>query len=699
MSESNDILSPNKDIKIFKWVVHEGSQISNGSILCLYQLDGDEKIQRLKNTHYGTVKKLLHKEGETVNKLSPLLTYIECLHTTIIRDLCADCGADLEQIDIASSSKASVPMIHSVPDLKVSEELAKKLGRADTDRLLNDKKLVLLVDLDQTLIHTTNDNVPNNLKDVYHFQLYGINSPWYHTRLRPGTLTFLQNIDPLYELHICTFGARNYAHMICAFLDENGRLFSHRILSRDECLNATSKKDNLKALFPDDCGDSMVCIIDDREDVWNHATNLIQVKPYHFFQHTGDINAPPALAKRELDGKGVDFNKIVKLQKVKGKKKTKEENVEEKIETEDRKEEDVGESSSSFNDSDQKPPKNDETSDQQTEEKKLSNEDYEENLVEIQDPDDYLLYLESILKLIHERFYDVYDKTKNIPDLKLLIPKLKSEVLVGVSIVFSGLVPNIVKLENSRPYLIAKNLGADVTEGITDATTHLIAASTGTQKVFQALKNKKIQVVTPDWLWTCAERWEHVDEKLFPLSSNRNHKMRQIPAHCSPDRLPEPDDVKFNNPYLQMSDNDIASMEAEVEDDESSESDDDEKGESPPEAERVARKRRSSPDENEEEVKKFRPTIDLSGKGDESSESGSERESGGSGRSSSKEDDDDEEESPSAKFRRGEEISSEFELDSNDSVESVEQPGDEEDDGEWNMMGAALEREFLGYED
>lgn len=60
-----------------------------------------------------------------------------------------------------------------------------------------------------------------------------------------------------------------------------------------------------RALFP--CGDSMVCIIDDREDVWNMATNLIQVKPYHFFQHTGDINAPPGMSKHELDGKGVDF--------------------------------------------------------------------------------------------------------------------------------------------------------------------------------------------------------------------------------------------------------------------------------------------------------------------------------------------------------------------------------------------------------
>ena len=42
---------------------------------------------------------------------------------------------------------------------------------------------------------------------------------------------------------------------------------------------------NDRALFP--CGDHMVVIIDDREDVWNYAPNLIHVRPYHFFQHTG----------------------------------------------------------------------------------------------------------------------------------------------------------------------------------------------------------------------------------------------------------------------------------------------------------------------------------------------------------------------------------------------------------------------------
>lgn len=125
-------------------------------------------------------------------------------------------------------------------------QLAQKLGKADNERLIKDRKLVLLVDLDQTLIHTTNDNVQPNIKDVFHFQLCGPNSPWYFTRLRPGTLNFLNKISSYFELHICTFGARDYAHMIAAFLDKDQKFFSNRILSRDECFDPTSKKANLK---------------------------------------------------------------------------------------------------------------------------------------------------------------------------------------------------------------------------------------------------------------------------------------------------------------------------------------------------------------------------------------------------------------------------------------------------------------------
>ena len=49
--------------------------------------------------------------------------------------------------------------------------------------------------------------------------------------------------------------------------------------------------------------------------------------------------------------------------------------------------------------------------------------------------------------------------------------------------------------------------------------THLIAARLGTAKVNEARRHKSsaIKIVTPDWLWCCAERWEHIDERLFPL--------------------------------------------------------------------------------------------------------------------------------------------------------------------------------------
>lgn len=45
-----------------------------------------------------------------------------CSHPTVINDLCAECGADLRKQEV-TTPHASVPMVHSVPELKVSEEV------------------------------------------------------------------------------------------------------------------------------------------------------------------------------------------------------------------------------------------------------------------------------------------------------------------------------------------------------------------------------------------------------------------------------------------------------------------------------------------------------------------------------------------------------------------------------------------------
>lgn len=147
-----------------------------------------------------------------------------------------------------------------------------------------------------------------------------------------------------------------------------------------------------------------------------------------------------------------------------------------------------------------------------------------EDLIEVEDTDDYLLYLEDILKSIHKSYYEAYDAVKDkegaIPDLKVIIPDVKQKVLKGCNLVFSGLVPSHIPLHQSRAYMVAISLGATVSADVSANCTHLVAARPGTAKVNSSRRFKGIQIVTPLWLWHCAERWERLDERLYPLGKN-----------------------------------------------------------------------------------------------------------------------------------------------------------------------------------
>lgn len=132
----------------------------------------------------------------------------------------------------------------------------------------------------------------------------------------------------------------------------------------------------------------------------------------------------------------------------------------------------------------------------------------EDQLLDVEDSDDYLIYLEDILKKIHEEFYEEYDKMESgvIPDLKKVIPSVRSRVLKKCKIVFSGLVPTRTKLEHSKAYQVARSLGATVTQDFEDNTTHLVAVRPGTVKVNAGKKKRGLKIVMPEWLWCCAER-------------------------------------------------------------------------------------------------------------------------------------------------------------------------------------------------
>lgn len=216
--------------------------------------------------------------------------------------------------------------------------------------------------------------------------------------------------------------------------------------------------------------------------------------------------------------------------------------------------------------------------------------DDDDDQVEVEEEDDYLLYLEDILKNLHKEYFKEFDQKSEfygnnaeVPDMKRIIPTYRSKILAGKKLVFSGLVPTPVPLTESRAYKVAQLLGAEVTENFEPDTTHLVAVRQGTLKASAARKRPDIKIVTPEWLWLCAERWEHVEERLFPLRSEGcgGSSSRDPPAHCgSPEHSPpfsiinnQPSNIneqdKFAdtlNPLLSFSYEDIKRMAGEVED-------------------------------------------------------------------------------------------------------------------------------------
>lgn len=212
--------------------------------------------------------------------------------------------------------------------------------------------------------------------------------------------------------------------------------------------------------------------------------------------------------------------------------------------------------------------------------------DNNDDQVEVEEEDDYLLYLEDILKNLHKEYFKEFDnfdsneKDVEVPDMKRIIPTYRSKILAGKKLVFSGLVPTPVPLTESRAYKVAQLLGAEVTDNLEPDSTHLVAVRQGTLKASAARKRPDIKTVTPEWLWLCAERWEHVEERLFPLRSEGcGSTSRDPPAHCgSPEHSPiaminnqlnVKEQDKFAdtlNPLLSFSDEDIKRMAGEVED-------------------------------------------------------------------------------------------------------------------------------------
>lgn len=187
--------------------------------------------------------------GETQKKRA--IAYIEeCLHPGFLDGLCFVCGFSMIKEDNdnildhhcnsadATSTNVVDPTVQVTVSggvtMTVSEREGRQIAQQDSERLLKQRKLSLVLDLDHTLVHATSDHRARQY--VNHDEVRTLRLPlwegmpppsqyphtisWmqHYVKFRPNLKELLESVQPTYELTVYTAGTRQYAEEITIVL-------------------------------------------------------------------------------------------------------------------------------------------------------------------------------------------------------------------------------------------------------------------------------------------------------------------------------------------------------------------------------------------------------------------------------------------------------------------------------------------------
>lgn len=152
--QHHNITLPDGDIEDIKWRINEGQSIQIGDVIASYKLRGSPKYEDLLSPVDGKVLSL--QKTLTQNRICA--TLFGCKHEEEFHQMCAVCGAELSNRKYHKTTQRSmIANVHGKPTLKVLSENAVRMHKDQTKKLLEMKKLSLVLDLDHTLLHATID--------------------------------------------------------------------------------------------------------------------------------------------------------------------------------------------------------------------------------------------------------------------------------------------------------------------------------------------------------------------------------------------------------------------------------------------------------------------------------------------------------------------------------------------------------------
>lgn len=153
-------------------------------------------------------------------------------------------------------------------------------------------KLILLLDLDNTILHCYMENKMNEeqeraLKETFPNDIEIIQ--WRNFRgiikFRPFLNDFLRSICDKYSIYVYTAGTVDYARGI---IETVNRRFGSEVLNVNRMVGRSSEFENtvekqIKTIFPSQS--EMTVILDDNYHIWKDKNNLIHCFPYVFFNN------------------------------------------------------------------------------------------------------------------------------------------------------------------------------------------------------------------------------------------------------------------------------------------------------------------------------------------------------------------------------------------------------------------------------
>ena len=152
------VASPHAGV-LSKWIVSVKNKVTAGCIIAEILPPGENDPVHVVSTVNGTLKTRLQEEGTTVSCGDDIADVEVCSHPAFFKGICVSCGDKIVQQTKSDGSAGSLCTktltVTGGHTVKVSVVEARRIQKSKIEALRKSKKLALVLDLDNTLVHAT----------------------------------------------------------------------------------------------------------------------------------------------------------------------------------------------------------------------------------------------------------------------------------------------------------------------------------------------------------------------------------------------------------------------------------------------------------------------------------------------------------------------------------------------------------------